>query len=307
MKKITTPHDRYFRAAMSDLRVAKDLLRHHLSKKLLTLMNLNTLKLCKESYIDKKLKLGITDILYSVSIKEQKGYIYILVEHQSSPDKWMALRVLKYQCEIMEQNKVDGVLPIVIPLVFYHGKEPYSCSNDIIDLFENKELAEQYLFKPFQLIDMNAIEDQEIRQYKWAGIMEFFTKHIFVRDILPYIKEMLEHMRRLEEKGGEDYIIRTIRYLCTAANIPNQKEFVETIREGLIKPGEDIMTFEQFCINEGMQKGMQEGRQEGRHQSKQEIAEKLLIRGHSTAEISDITGLSIPEIMNLQTTVEEIL
>ena len=81
--------------------------------------------MCKESYINEQLKLGITDILYSVNIAQQQGYIYLLVEHQSTADVLMPFRIVKYICAIMDHHlkqTCKNELPLVVPLAFYHGQ-----------------------------------------------------------------------------------------------------------------------------------------------------------------------------------------
>jgi predicted transposase YdaD len=34
------------------------------------------------------------DLLFSVTVANRPGYVYLLIEHQSSPDGWMLLRLL---------------------------------------------------------------------------------------------------------------------------------------------------------------------------------------------------------------------
>ncbi len=66
-------HDKAFRSAMSDLRVARDFLSHYLPTAVINKIDLQTLALSKESYVDEELKLLITDVLFSVGL----GSVYI--------------------------------------------------------------------------------------------------------------------------------------------------------------------------------------------------------------------------------------
>ena len=49
--------------------------------------------------------------------------IYVLFEHQSSGERWMALRLLHYMMAIWDGCIADGatVLPVIIPVVRHHG------------------------------------------------------------------------------------------------------------------------------------------------------------------------------------------
>jgi predicted transposase/invertase (TIGR01784 family) len=108
--------------------------------------------------------LKITDILYAVTILEKTGYIYLLIEHQSNPEVLMPFRLQQYIFSIMTQHlkqKTTKVLPLVMPMVFYHGKEKYPYSTDIFQLFgDHSNLAQELFLKPFQLIDLTIIPDE---------------------------------------------------------------------------------------------------------------------------------------------------
>lgn len=77
--EIVASHDRFFKKFMSDLRVAKSFFKNHLSGKILNKVDLHSLAICKESFVDRKLELLVTDILYSVNFSNRTGYIYLLV------------------------------------------------------------------------------------------------------------------------------------------------------------------------------------------------------------------------------------
>jgi predicted transposase YdaD len=60
--RVIQVHDHAFRSAMSDLRVARDFLTHYLPTQVRKRINLKSLEFQKESFIDKELKLYVTDV-----------------------------------------------------------------------------------------------------------------------------------------------------------------------------------------------------------------------------------------------------
>ncbi len=52
---VNTPHDKLFREILSDLNNARSFLQHRLRKDLLSLIDLNSLAICKDSFIEKEL------------------------------------------------------------------------------------------------------------------------------------------------------------------------------------------------------------------------------------------------------------
>ncbi len=67
MTKIRTPHDRFFKSAMVDKRVARESFETHLPAKILEVVDLNCLELQKESYIDENLKLLKTEVVFQTT------------------------------------------------------------------------------------------------------------------------------------------------------------------------------------------------------------------------------------------------
>ncbi len=67
------------------------LLPDHLPAELRAVCDLSTLKLESGSFVEDDLRQYFCDVLYSLKTSAGDGYIHVLVEHQSTPDKHMAL------------------------------------------------------------------------------------------------------------------------------------------------------------------------------------------------------------------------
>jgi predicted transposase/invertase (TIGR01784 family) len=105
--------------------------------------------------VNEKLKESISDILYTVETTEGLGYLSLLLEHQHTPQRMLAFRILRYKVAIMDRHiqQRHAKLPLVYAIVIYNGKvSPYPYSQDIFDLFEDRQTAEELLFNPFHLI-----------------------------------------------------------------------------------------------------------------------------------------------------------
>lgn len=98
---------------------------------------MKTLKLESSSFIDDDLRESYSDVLWSVKTEQGPGYIYCLIEHQSTSNKLIAFRMMRYAIAAM-QNHLDAgykTLPMVVPLLFYHGIEspiPIRCVGLIV-------------------------------------------------------------------------------------------------------------------------------------------------------------------------------
>lgn len=135
---IHQPHDKLFKKAMSDIRVAREFFEHHLPQFIKEQIDFETLVLCKETFINKKLRALAADVIYQAKLKSS-GVIYLPVEQQTKPERWLLKRAMEYKFEItvshQAQNPNDQYLPVVYLTIFYTGAMPYQFSTDMYDLY----------------------------------------------------------------------------------------------------------------------------------------------------------------------------
>jgi len=197
----------------------------------------------------------------------------------------MPFRLLKYCVgiwnDVLKQNKqkIDK-LPLIVAMVFYNGKDPYTYSMDFKALLDApEEIIDEIWGKPFQLIDVGQIPDEELRRHQWSGIMEFFMKHTIARDFLPFLKQVIHQLYILEHEDGSDYVVSLLNYALKSTQMTDHKAFTETVKTHLTSlTGEKIMTLAEQLIERGIQQGRQQGIQEGIHRGMQQGEHQLLVR-----------------------------
>ena len=291
-KKINNPHDKFIKRMMSDQRVAKDFFHQHLPHKIQKLINFNQLTPSQASFVDDHLRLSSADMLFETTFQGKAGYLYLLLEHQSTPDFLMPFRLLSYMLRIMRQHietYKTKVLPIVYPMVFATTRDAYKGPSDIVELFgEQKTLARKIMFKPFQLIEVNNIPEEALRKHLFAGTLAYTMKHIYDKDILKALKPWMPQFIEMVEKTGDELLSILIRYVFEAGEAVKSEEIVEFAEGFPSKVGEKVMTIAEQLRYEGIERGMKQGMQK----STQEIAKKMFYEGIPLATIAKITGLN---------------
>ena len=123
-KGTPTPHDLVFKQFLTHTNTARDFMQLHLPAELQSICDFNTLKLESGNFVEEDLRPYFSDILYSLETTSGHGYVHVLIEHQSSPDKHMSFRLMRYAIAAMQRHLEAGndTLPLVIPVLFYHGK-----------------------------------------------------------------------------------------------------------------------------------------------------------------------------------------
>ncbi|HVV68274.1 MAG TPA: Rpn family recombination-promoting nuclease/putative transposase [Gammaproteobacteria bacterium] len=308
----TNPHDSFFAQSLSDLTIARDFLEQYLPKPLLESLDLTTLEICKDRIVDGKLRSSYTDVVYRIKLKEgsQTAYIINLIEHQSTPRADMPVRVLLYESGLIK-NHWDNhkEVPLVYSTVFYNGKEAWYYPTHLKAMINAPpDLIDRYAFQPFQLIQLNHIPDEVLKEHLWSGLVSLAMKHIYDRDILPILKELMDMLQQAEQYGRQDIPLKILYYFAVANEVSDSDAFNELINSHLsYQIGESLMTLvEQYRqkgrvegIAEGRVKGIAQGREEGKNETILKMVSTMLKQGYSSEAIAKITGLTIEEIHSI--------
>ncbi|MCP3922312.1 MAG: Rpn family recombination-promoting nuclease/putative transposase [Desulfobacterales bacterium] len=218
MDKIINPHDKLFREAWSNKKDARSFLENYLPADVLELIDLDSLEISKDSFIEEDLKDYYSDLLYKVNFEDDDGYVYLLFEHKSFKDNFIHLQLFGYINDIwklhVRQTK-EKYLPIIIPLVLYHGKTKWDVNTSLSSLISGPyEKLKAYIpdFR-FILYDLTRFSDDEIKGTVLSRIILLLFKHIFDDDIVKTLPEIFSLFNdHKEQHTGLQYIETFQRY-----------------------------------------------------------------------------------------------
>lgn len=294
-------------------------------------IDLQSLEVMKESYVEESLKKRLSDVVYKVKTKHDKerdAFVYCLLEHQSSSDYWMAFRLMQYSLLLLERHqnkKSKAKLPIIIPLVFYNGTKKYNAPRNIWELFDNPELAKKAMLGDYHLIDLQAMQDSDIDYNKHMSLLLYVMKHIMTRDTLKMIEEGMKKCNKaiiLDKEKGYIHIKSIIWYTDSKIALNDKEKLEQIIIDHLpTKDSEDVMKTiaddyiaqgmkrgiaqgiergMERGIAQGMERGISAGLNQGREESKLLIAKNLLAQKLPLKIISDATNISIDDLRKLE-------
>ena len=87
------PHDRFFKRVFAHPEHVVAPLRLFLPPDLLDALDAESLELAPGSYVDPELEVRESDLLFRCRIAGEPALLYLLFEHQSTPDPLMAVRL----------------------------------------------------------------------------------------------------------------------------------------------------------------------------------------------------------------------
>ena len=268
--KIQNSHDSLFKETWSNKTNAKAFLENYLPEDVLGVVNLDTLEICKDSFIDDDLKNYYSDMLYKIMIGDDPGYIYFLFEHKSYPDRLVHLQLLEYMLKIwrldLKQSKKKK-LSIIIPLLLYHGPQKWKGKEKFSSMLSGPvdTMADYIPDFRYVLYDLSKYSDTEIKGTITARVVMLIFKHIFEQDFAQKLPEIFLLLKDLSEKEtGLQYFESLIKYIFSNVEDITPEQFQTIVSNTLSEDkGGMIMTLAEKLRNEGREKWLEQGLEQG--------------------------------------------
>lgn len=271
-KETTGPHDAAFKSAFQRKEVAKSFFRRYFPKKIVDQIDFRTLAFNNRSYVDEKLREKHSDIVYRTKIKGEPAFLYILFEHQSSPDFWIVFRLLCYMVnlwrEYLDQHPDAKKLPVIIPAVLYHGKKAWNTPGAFAAIVNGGEdMARHIPDFSYDLYNLADHPDEQLllEDGMALGVVLYLMKHIFDKDYPDKLLQAMEYLSTIDDQTVQlEFLEWALRYSYHARD--DAKDSIDRAVDVIDNANarRNAMTIAERLKQEGRQEGRREGRQEGR-------------------------------------------
>lgn len=301
--KLQNPHDKFFKETFGKVEIAKDFLNNYLPQNIINIVDMGTLEPQKDSFIDKELKEIFADMLFKVNIEDEEGYIYFLFEHKSYTSKNVSFQLLKYMIEIWEakiKNEKTDELPVIIPLVIYHGRDKWNIKNTLVEMIKGYDNLPQDMKKyipnyEYLIYDISRYTDEDIKGELKLRILLTIFRDIFTKDdkgLQETVLKSIEYLRELEEQQTSVEYFETLMKYIFSARVDLTKEaaneIIRKIETTYPEGSEVMMTLAEQFREEGTMRGLEK------------VVRKSIIKGLTTEDIMEITGLKKEEIEDIR-------
>ena len=294
VRKPRSLHDEMVKEYFSDLETANSFFKEYLPADIVKDMAFNTLRICKDTFINKKLAKYFPDILYQVKLNNIDIFIYLLIDHKSREEAFMGFQFLKYMVRIWElylkQNKDAKTLPVIIPIVIYHGPKKWDVDKRFTSFFKAPGYLVDYIpdFN-YRLYDISHVPDEEIKGAVLLRILLMTLKYVFTPGLTYKLREEIFPLfHELHDKNkGTEYLEVLLRYLTRSARSLPERELNQSVRK-LFEEGGNIM-----------QTIASKWKREGKKEGKKETAKRMLLNDYPLEEVINITGLTEKEVKEL--------
>ena len=289
---IHNPHDKLFKHLLGEKENAASFLAGNLPPSLVKRLDVKRLEVLQASFVDAQYVQSEADLLLSVPIAGAPGFIYVLFEHQSSPDPLILLRLLSYMVRIWRrytgQTPSTRSLPVIVPLVLFHGPAGWQGPLDFHSLFQ-PPLDDFAPYTPnfnVKLFDLSAPTQEPV-----AGnaAVRMAAAILGAHGKPDFFSRIVKSFQALDELAGAADFARyfeiLFRYILDVYDIPKQSLMDLAVQSIGKDVREAVMTTYEQIKQEGKQEGRLEGKQEGKQEGEREGKVKTaVIFGHMIAK-----------------------
>ena len=304
------PHDSLFRAVFSDPAAAVGFLRAYLPESVSAGLQWSTLALRNNTFIDDDLRDSESDLLFAIN--RQSGcpaWLYVLLEHQSTPSRWMSFRLLKYCCRIWDRERsrcpTNPELRPIVPIVFYQGARHWTYSTEFSALFAEEVRVWPWLphFQHLLIDQSNATVETVAGELK--GRIAQLTMMAVYRDHWPVLQRVVPLLAHLYRRGGVDELRPFVVYVLATHGEGICRRFFGELRRQVPGPGGDAMNYAEQLIQQGVRQGREEGERKGRIEGRVGTIEELLRAGVEWSIIESATGIDRDALRALKQRLDE--
>ena len=276
------PHDAFFHLLFSDPELADAVIRWLISEGVRSLLSDEPFRPIESAFVDSGLRMSQADAVFWTRRKDG-GIAYALLEHKSFVDQRTPLQLAEYMIGIWRNHErregPGGKLPLIIPIVIFHGRQPWNVPLSLRDMVDSPADPFEYI-----LLDLYRRPFEDLppgpRARSGLGLM----KYVFDRD--PPLDRLVEIVRDLNElkREGMDYMV---------GHYQLAGEVLERlVREADPQLLETLMpTVAEAWKEEGKREGLTQGKAEGKAEALLRLLER---RFGAVPEVSRARVLAAP-------------
>lgn len=292
---LDSPHDALVKEIFSKPEFAAVELRAVLPPALVEKLDFATLRLEPSSFVEVGERDRHADLLYSMELKEREGraFVSILFEHQSTPDTFMALRLLGYMVRLWERFRAEfpekTKLPVIVPVVLYHGESRWTKATSFQELFVPElldGLALRELTPSFRFVldDLSRASDEELLRRAereaekvvsvvlWA-LRDARRGDRFMASLSAYLTALsVAH----HAQSGKDALYAVFSYLARVAENLTPDAILAAVEAASPETKETVMTLAEIWLQQGIEKGLETGLAKGLEKGRAEGLERGL-------------------------------
>jgi len=266
---VNPEHDSGYKLLFAHPEMVRDLITGFVPGQWREEIDFATLERVNASFVAESGKARHDDMIWRVRLRNRSWlYLYLLLEFQSRPDRFMALRLLVYvgllYQDLVKRGELTatGQLPPVLPIVLYNGTTPWREAESLAELIAAPPQGlEAYLPQlRYLLIDENRYDETTLAsQRNLAAALFRLEQSRTPEQLRAVLKSLIAWLSEPEQKELRRsltiWIARLLRRKIRSEEIATVTDLLEI--DTML--AERIESWTQQWMLQGLQKGKAEG------------------------------------------------
>lgn len=284
-------HDAIYHRLFSDPRVVAQLLRDFVPGDFVADLDLDAMERINAKFHAGTGERRDGDIIWRIPLRpDGNAYLLLLLEFQSTPDPWMALRILVYTGllwqNLIRENRLlpDGRLPPVFPVVLYNGEPRWTVPADLASLIGLQDGAPLWAWQPamrYQVLDEGAFADADLRRRDTLAALLFRLENLAEPEqVSPLMDAVIAWFRQHDGFDALRPVFATLieRMISAAEGTRPGNRAATELLEAKSMLEDRVAAWKERWAREGLEAGHRLGRQEGILEGHREGAAAILLR-----------------------------
>ncbi|MBP1151276.1 Rpn family recombination-promoting nuclease/putative transposase [Methylocaldum sp. RMAD-M] len=279
-------HDQSYKLLFSHAEMVADLLRGFVREDWVQQLDFDSLEKVNGSYVADDLREREDDVIWRVRWGREWLYVYLLIEFQSTVDRYMAVRILVY-LGLLYQDLVrtgqlagEGRLPPVLPIVLYNGNPRWSAPTDIADLIVPVPGGLE-TYRPrlrYFLLDEGRYAESELAPLRNLAAALFRLENSRTpQDVERILAALGTWLQAPEQSSLRRAFTVWLKRVFLPGRLPGvELGRINDLQEVQSMLAERVTEWTEEWKRQGMEKGLQQGRQEGRQEGEATLLLRLL-------------------------------
>ena len=277
-------HDQSYKLLFSHPEMVADLLRGFVREDWVQHVDFDSLEKVSGTYVADDLREREDDVIWRVRWGQNWLYVYLLIEFQSTVDRYMAVRILVYLGLLYQdlvrtgQLATEGRLPPVLPIVLYNGNRRWDAAVDVADLIVPMPGGLE-TYRPrlkYFLLDEGRYADSELAPLRNLAAALFRMENSRTpQDVERVLAALVTWLQAPEQTSLRRAFTVWLKRVFLPGKLPGvELGSINDLQEVQSMLAERVTEWTEEWKRQGRQEGRLEGRQEGR----QEGEAALLLR-----------------------------
>ena len=283
-------YDAAYKLLFSHPRMVEDLLRGFAAGGWSDALDFSTLEKLPAEFVSEELRQRRGDALWRVRLRDRWLYLLVLLEFQSTVERYMALRLLTY-IGLLYQDLIrrgdlgpGGELPPVLPVVLYNGRPPWTAARELRQTMApvGEALARYQPAQRYFLLDVGRWAEDDLPRCNLVSALVRVERSRPDEDMERAVGVLIERVRgdRELERAVAAWIGQVLIPRHSGAKAPSPGTNLEEIRTML---AERVQEWYAEARKKGLRDGLREGREEGLERGREQGLEQGLERGREEA------------------------